>query len=343
MLEPPRPDLVPAGIDVRGLALAIDALVWLILAMPLAIRSGGVQRVPGSLRVGIYGWPFVMSLLLWLAYMSVCESFAGASLGKRVAGLRVLGPGGGVPGLGRSLTRNLLRFVDALPYVPPYLVGGIVAVRSRTRLRVGDRVAGTRVVRGRVPVGADAIREEREPSTSALLAGLILVVLVTAVGSLTLKPPCSVGDGRFDCYGVSLRYPSGWARIEEVDISRTPTQEWVEAIGVDGRSLVSVQAYRRLRSTLSVSDLEYRESLLAKDWAETLHGSFEGPQTLEVSGHPAFRIEVRGTLEGSPFTIVSVSVYDRTTEYAVVCQWKDAFAERIQPGCEQVLSTLDVP
>jgi uncharacterized RDD family membrane protein YckC len=341
--SPPRPDLVPAGIDIRGLALAIDAMVWLAIAVPLAMRSGGVRWGPGTWRLGIFGWPLVLSLLLWLAYMAVSEGFAGTSLGKRVTGLRVIGPDGGIPGLGRSLVRNLLRFVDALPYVPPYVLGGVAAMRSHARLRVGDRVAGTRVVRGPVRLSAGPLSETRDPSERRLIAGLVLVVCATAVGALTLEPACSVGDGKFECYGVAFRYPADWKRIGDHGIPPTPTQLWVEGVGVDARSLVTVQAYRRLRSTLSVRMLEEGQRDLAREWADVLHGSFEGPEALDVGGHPAFQIEVRGTLEESPFTVVSVTVYDASTEYAVVCQWKEALAERLSSGCEQVLSTLAVP
>ncbi len=51
---------------------------------------------------------------------------------------------GGLPGVRRSVVRNLLRAVDSLPAFQ--ILGVILILRSPERARFGDRVAGTRVV-----------------------------------------------------------------------------------------------------------------------------------------------------------------------------------------------------
>jgi len=77
-------------------------------------------------------------------YFVVLEGAAGATLGKWVVGLRVVGENGGKPGLLRSLYRNLLRVVDGLPALN--IVGIVLILRSPECARFGDRIAGTRVV-----------------------------------------------------------------------------------------------------------------------------------------------------------------------------------------------------
>lgn len=53
-----------------------------------------------------------------------------------------------------AFVRNILRPVDAFPYVFPYLVGAVLVWSGPLRQRLGDRVAKTAVVRAgteRVP------------------------------------------------------------------------------------------------------------------------------------------------------------------------------------------------
>lgn len=78
-------------------------------------------------------------------YFVLLEGLSGATPGKRLMRLRVVGAGGGRAGLGRSLVRNVLRVVDGLPTLG--LVGAILISVTAERTRVGDLVAGTRVVR----------------------------------------------------------------------------------------------------------------------------------------------------------------------------------------------------
>jgi len=48
---------------------------------------------------------------------------------------------------GQAIVRNLLRIVDQLPAAIPYLLGAVLILNSSRRQRLGDRLAGTVVVR----------------------------------------------------------------------------------------------------------------------------------------------------------------------------------------------------
>jgi uncharacterized RDD family membrane protein YckC len=56
-----------------------------------------------------------------------------------------------------ALIRNLMRFLDAFPYVVPYLVGAVAISNSPKLQRLGDRTSETIVVVA-VPASSEPIR-----------------------------------------------------------------------------------------------------------------------------------------------------------------------------------------
>jgi uncharacterized RDD family membrane protein YckC len=142
--ELPTPER--ASIQERAIALGIDALVWLAAVVVLGVLYGGIGSSNGFLWIKIGGPPLLMATVLWLAYMTLMESRFGASFGKRKRGLRVVMEDGEPVTPEAALIRNLIRFLDALPYVIPYLVGAVAASNSPLMQRFGDRIAETIVV-----------------------------------------------------------------------------------------------------------------------------------------------------------------------------------------------------
>ncbi len=93
-------------------------------------------------------------LLVIIAYFVSLEGFAGATIGKMLVGLRVVGTDGKRIGMAQSALRNALRIVDSLPILN--VVGIVLILTSPEKARFGDRVARTRVIRfgargGRAP------------------------------------------------------------------------------------------------------------------------------------------------------------------------------------------------
>jgi uncharacterized RDD family membrane protein YckC len=142
--EIPTPET--ASIQARAKALGIDALIGLGAFILLAIIYGGVSSSNGLLRIQISAPPLLMTTVLWLAYMTWMEAKNGASIGKRARGLRVVMEDGEPVTPEAALTRNLMRFLDAFPYVVPYVVGAYAISNSPEMQRFGDRVAETMVV-----------------------------------------------------------------------------------------------------------------------------------------------------------------------------------------------------
>jgi uncharacterized RDD family membrane protein YckC len=130
--------LRPAGLMVRALAFAIDlGIRGLILALLFIILA-----FLGKLGAGL-GSILLFGVSWW--YMVLFEVLnQGRSPGKQWMGLRVVQDDGTPIGWSASLLRNLLRFVDLLPF--GYFLGAISCLQHPTFKRLGDLAAGTLVI-----------------------------------------------------------------------------------------------------------------------------------------------------------------------------------------------------
>jgi len=131
-LSTPPLKIDPAPLNRRLAANAIDSILvamfwWLV-----------------SRTIGLALDPFHLIALfaIVLAYFFLFEWLFAASLGKHLLKLRVVGITDGDPCSAKAaLVRNVLRLIDWLPAF--YLVGLSLIVKSRSRQRLGDRVANT--------------------------------------------------------------------------------------------------------------------------------------------------------------------------------------------------------
>ena len=150
--------LTLAGPMSRCLALAIDLAVVLTLSSFLSVLFAFMRVIdPGFAQaLGL-----LLSFVVWIGYGIFCEWFwRGQTFGKRVLRLRVVDAEGLRLKFSQVVIRNLLRFVDMLPYF--YLVGGIACLANRRSQRLGDVAANTIVVR---------IPKISEPNLEQLMAG----------------------------------------------------------------------------------------------------------------------------------------------------------------------------
>jgi uncharacterized RDD family membrane protein YckC len=138
-----------AGIPLRFVAVMLDALIVLVplfVVVGLLSGHGYNEHYGGQRNVGIdwTGSDLLLAIALGVGYYIICESATGATLGKRMVGIRVVGEDGEHVTFGAAVVRNLLRVVDALFF---YFVGFISAILSKRGQRLGDRAAHTIVVR----------------------------------------------------------------------------------------------------------------------------------------------------------------------------------------------------
>jgi uncharacterized RDD family membrane protein YckC len=136
--------LRPAGLMVRALAFSIDlGLRGLILGLLFTVLA-----FLGKLGAGL-GSILLFGVSWW--YMVLFEVLnQGRSPGKQWMGLRVVQDDGTPVGWSASLLRNLLRFVDLLPF--GYFLGAISCLQHPTFKRLGDLAAGTLVIYSEKPL-----------------------------------------------------------------------------------------------------------------------------------------------------------------------------------------------
>jgi uncharacterized RDD family membrane protein YckC len=143
-----------AGIGSRFIALLVDYLIWgagvfllflaIIFLLP-AMHAFSRHLAQWGLAIGI----FIFFLLNW-GYFTLFEAFKnGQTPGKMVAKIRVIQRSGRSIGLLESMARNLVRYVDQVPFF--YGVGVIAMFVTKQHQRLGDLAAGTLVVRDREP------------------------------------------------------------------------------------------------------------------------------------------------------------------------------------------------
>ncbi|BBP72533.1 RDD family protein [Pseudomonas sp. Seg1] len=136
--------LRPAGLMVRAVAFTIDLGLRGLIMGALFI----VLAFLGKLGMGL-GSLLLFAISWW--YMVLFEVLRqGRSPGKQWMGLRVVHDDGTPIGWSASLLRNLLRFVDLLPF--GYFLGAISCLQHPTFKRLGDIAAGTLVVYSEQPV-----------------------------------------------------------------------------------------------------------------------------------------------------------------------------------------------
>jgi uncharacterized RDD family membrane protein YckC len=141
-----------AGIGSRFIALLVDylllgagALALFFLSIIILPAIEAFSRISGQWAVAIV--IFIIFLVNW-GYFTLFEAFwNGRTPGKRVAKIRVIQRSGRAISLFESMARNLVRYVDQIPFF--YVVGVVTMFATKQHQRLGDLAAGTLVVRDR--------------------------------------------------------------------------------------------------------------------------------------------------------------------------------------------------
>jgi uncharacterized RDD family membrane protein YckC len=175
-------ELRPAGLSVRCYAFVVDWMIRLLvmyMAAFITAFAGGV---------GIAFWLILFFVLEWF-YPVVFElSQWGATPGKRTFGLRVVMDNGLPVTPAASVTRNLLRVADFLPFGYGFAIVSILMRRDCKRL--GDLAAAT-VVIYEPRVTARKANDDVAPIAPAIALApaeqAALVALAARVPTLTIE------------------------------------------------------------------------------------------------------------------------------------------------------------
>lgn len=136
----------PAPVARRAVARLIDFAIGLTVFVGLmvlfALAAGRPDDGTGVLLVSI-----AATFVAYLLYEVVLVAVRGATLGKRLVGIEVVGAAdGGRAGFGRSFLRNLVPTVLLVGFFPLYPLPYVLAAVIGDHRWPHDRLAGTRVV-----------------------------------------------------------------------------------------------------------------------------------------------------------------------------------------------------
>jgi len=141
------------GVAIRFVAILIDTIIIAIIASILSApfnafavitnsASGTVTFSFGSVLGGL------VSLAVFMLYFTLLEGHYGQTVGKMAVKIKVVRLADGAPiDYSQAAVRTILRFLDEIPYIVPYLLGAILIWSSEEKQRLGDRVASAVVVK----------------------------------------------------------------------------------------------------------------------------------------------------------------------------------------------------
>jgi uncharacterized RDD family membrane protein YckC len=218
----------------RGLAFVIDLLVQIVMLVGmfvlLMISTGSIDDT----LVGVI--MLVTGVAAFVGYPVLFETLSrGRTLGKMALGLRVVREDGGPIRFRQALVRGLAGF-----FVDFWILGGAVAVIvslcSAKSKRVGDFLAGTVVIRERLPAQMSGMIA-MPPQLAAWAAGLDVSGLPDYL-ALAVRQYL----GRFDKLSPSASYDLGEALATEVSQRIGAPVPWGVPVGA---YLAAVLAQRR--------------------------------------------------------------------------------------------------
>lgn len=123
---------------IKLLVMAFVALVLLIAGFAVGTRAAS----------GL--WLLAVFFMEWFYPMVFEAGRWGATPGKRMMGLRVVRVSGSPISPGQAFVRNILRWVDGLPF-STYGFGMVSCLATKRFQRLGDLAAGTVVIYDRLP------------------------------------------------------------------------------------------------------------------------------------------------------------------------------------------------
>jgi uncharacterized RDD family membrane protein YckC len=152
-------DVRHARVGSRGLALLLDMMVEVLLALALFVASSAAAEalIRTAVDEALISTLVTLSIVLaFVAYPTIVETMTnGRSLGKRAMGLRVVREDGGPIRVRHALTRSLVGVAVEWPGLlfPPFTwaVALSTMIASPRGRRLGDLAAGTFGVHERTP------------------------------------------------------------------------------------------------------------------------------------------------------------------------------------------------
>jgi uncharacterized RDD family membrane protein YckC len=145
------PPLQYKSVGVRFVAILIDSIIISIIGsivtLPLPMTAVSINQQTQATTIPTTYWiALIIELVITFLYFTVLEGRYGQTVGKMALKLKVLKEDGLPISYRDAAIRTILRVVDVIPFIVPYLLGAILIWSSDKKQRLGDRIAHTVVV-----------------------------------------------------------------------------------------------------------------------------------------------------------------------------------------------------
>jgi uncharacterized RDD family membrane protein YckC len=139
------------GVAIRFVAQLIDFVIlgvafWILSFLGAATIT--IDASTGQTSVDpFFAAIILIDLVIAFFYFTLLEGHFGQTVGKMAVRIKVVkAKGNSSISYGEAAVRTILRIIDLIPFVAPYLLGAVLIWSSDKRQRLGDRGAHTVVV-----------------------------------------------------------------------------------------------------------------------------------------------------------------------------------------------------
>jgi uncharacterized RDD family membrane protein YckC len=140
------------GVAIRFVAQLVDVIILAIICLILSFSGAGTITIDASTaQVSIsplFGALILLDVIIAFLYFTLLEGHYGQTVGKMIVKIKVAKKADySSITYGEAAVRTILRIIDLIPFIAPYLLGAVIIWASEHKQRLGDRVANTVVIR----------------------------------------------------------------------------------------------------------------------------------------------------------------------------------------------------
>jgi len=139
------------GVTIRFVAQLVDIIILAIIFWILGFSGASTITIDTSTaQVSIssfFSALILIDVIIAFLYFTLLEGRNGQTVGKMIVKIKVVKKANYSPiTYSEAAVRTILRIIDLIPFIAPYLLGAVLIWASEHRQRLGDRVANTIVV-----------------------------------------------------------------------------------------------------------------------------------------------------------------------------------------------------
>jgi len=147
----PAAQVPSQGVAIRFVAQLVDVIILGVVFWILGFTGAGTITVDASAaQVSIspfLGLLILIEVIIAFLYFTILEGRNGQTIGKMVVKIKVVKKADNSSiSYGEAAVRTILRIIDLIPFIAPYLLAAVLIWSSEDKQRFGDRVARTVVV-----------------------------------------------------------------------------------------------------------------------------------------------------------------------------------------------------